>query len=141
MDHGRRSSTNRPLGLAHAGPPPRLEPPRLEPPRLETSPLETSPLEPAGSSYELCASDDGAYAATYVTLEAGSFHRRQDVDVIVYLLSGSVHVVADDGTMNLRVVAGEAVYLPRGTAATWRVDLLSHKLVVSRMAVLSAVAS
>lgn len=121
MDPRGRARANRPDDLAH-----------------DASP---QPPEAAGSSFELCASDDGAYAATYMTLEAGTFHRRQEVDVIIYLLSGSVHVTSDDGSMSLRIVAGEAVYLPRGTSAMWQVDLPSHKLVVSRVPVLCTVAS
>ncbi|MEO6953343.1 MAG: cupin domain-containing protein [Polyangia bacterium] len=103
--------------------------------------VRVEPVEAGVSSFQLCASDDGAYGAKYMTLEVGTFHRRPDTDIIVYLLSGSVHVTADDGSIDTRIVPGEAMYLPRGMSAVWVVAEAAHKVVVSRVPVLRAVAS
>lgn len=98
-------------------------------------------LEAGVWSVELCASDDAGYGATYTTLERGTFRRHHETDVIVYLLSGSVRVTSEDGALDLVLAPGEAVYLPRGTQATWVVIDAAHQVVVSRVVGLHAAAS
>lgn len=71
--------------------------------------------------------DDGFAGTAVWDCTAGSFRWFFHWDETVYILEGSVHVTAEDGTQRV-IAAGDIAYFKGGTWATWRVDSYVRKV-------------
>jgi uncharacterized protein len=86
---------------------------------------------PIARSTGLTASDCGTVTTCIWDCTAGRFHWNFDVDEVVHILDGEVHVTEDDGTETV-LRTGDVGHFPLGSHSIWHVPQYVRKLAVHR---------
>jgi uncharacterized protein len=86
---------------------------------------------PVARNALLSSSEDGSAFSLIWDCTAGKFEWRYDIDETVYVLEGEVRIVDDAGVPH-HVRAGDSVFFPAGTRATWTIDSYIRKVAFCR---------
>jgi len=88
--------------------------------------------EPTARNRVISKSQDGTSVTLLWDCTAGQFNWIYDTDETVYIIEGSATLTDASGTR--RIAAGDVVFFPAGTSATWRVGDYVRKVAVFRHA-------
>jgi uncharacterized cupin superfamily protein len=88
--------------------------------------------EPTARNRVISKSQDGTAITLLWDCTAGRFNWIYDTDETVYVIEGSATLTDPSGTR--RIAAGDVVFFPAGTQATWRVGEYVRKVAVFRHA-------
>ncbi|MBY0296570.1 MAG: cupin domain-containing protein [Methylobacterium sp.] len=102
-------------------------------------PLKAAPINPhwvrvgnpEARNVVLSRSADGTASTILWDCSAGEFVWHYDIDETIYFLEGSA-VIGDAGTPPRRFVAGDVLFLPKGSVANWHVESYVKKVAFCR---------
>ena len=100
---------------------------------LRSAPIEPSWIlegNPEAHNRMIFKSHDGTASTMIWDCTAGVFNWYYDCDETVHIIEGEVTLVTDTGTCCVK--AGDAVFFPGGTSATWHVDVYVRKIAFLR---------
>jgi uncharacterized cupin superfamily protein len=90
--------------------------------------------EPMARNQVLALSEDRMATTLVWDCTAGRFRWIYDTDETIHILEGEVHLTQADGVTK-RLGAGDVVFFPAGSSATWQVDNYVRKLAFFRQPV------
>jgi uncharacterized cupin superfamily protein len=90
--------------------------------------------DPRARNKVLGLSDDRMATTLIWDCTAGRFRWIYDVDETIHILEGAVSLTQADGSIK-RLQAGDVVFFPAGSSATWQVDRYVRKLAFFRQPV------
>jgi uncharacterized cupin superfamily protein len=90
--------------------------------------------EPMARNHVLALSQDRMATTLVWDCTAGRFRWIYDTDETIHILEGEVHLTQVDGVTK-RLGAGDVVFFPAGSSATWHVDSYVRKLAFFRQPV------
>jgi uncharacterized cupin superfamily protein len=90
--------------------------------------------DPVARNQVLARSEDRMATTLVWDCTAGRFRWIYDVDETIHILDGEVRLTAADGSVK-RLCAGDVVFFPAGSSATWQIDRYVRKLAFFRQPV------